>query len=92
MLAGRSSVDQSALTGESMPIDKGVGDAVYTGTVNAKVFLGDYLDFQVKVADFVLLARAHPSLRTPAGETIHVRMKEEKCVAIPEAAAPRIAA
>jgi P-type Cu+ transporter len=34
VMAGRSSVDQSALTGESMPIDKGVGDSVFTGTVN----------------------------------------------------------
>jgi Cu+-exporting ATPase len=34
VLVGRSSVDQSALTGESMPVDKGVGDAVFTGTVN----------------------------------------------------------
>src|SRR5205085_8781726 len=34
VLAGRSSVDQSALTGESMSIDKGVGDPVFTGTVN----------------------------------------------------------
>jgi Cu+-exporting ATPase len=34
VVAGRSSVDQSALTGESMPVDKGVGDPVFTGTVN----------------------------------------------------------
>jgi P-type Cu+ transporter len=34
ILVGRSSVDQSALTGESMPVDKGVGDSVFTGTVN----------------------------------------------------------
>ena len=34
VLAGRSSVDQSALTGESMPVDKGPGDSVFTGTVN----------------------------------------------------------
>ncbi len=32
--AGHSTVDQSALTGESLPIDKGPGDAVYSGTVN----------------------------------------------------------
>jgi Cu+-exporting ATPase len=31
---GRSAVDQAALTGESLPVDKGVGDAVYTGTIN----------------------------------------------------------
>src|SRR5205823_265663 len=34
VIAGRSSVDQSALTGESPPIDKGEGDPVYTGTMN----------------------------------------------------------
>ncbi len=34
VLVGRSSVDQSALTGESVPVDKGVGDPVFTGTVN----------------------------------------------------------
>jgi Cu+-exporting ATPase len=32
--AGRSSVDQSALTGESLPLDRGPGDAVFTGTLN----------------------------------------------------------
>ncbi|MGE3819657.1 MAG: cation-translocating P-type ATPase family protein, partial [Isosphaeraceae bacterium] len=32
--AGRSAVDQSILTGESLPIDKGEGDPVFTGTFN----------------------------------------------------------
>ncbi len=68
------------------------GDNICVGTVDAKVFLGDYLDFQVKVGEFVLLARVHPSLRTPTGDAIHVRMRAEKCVAIPEAGAPRVAA
>jgi len=67
-------------------------DNVCRGTVEAKVFLGDYLDFQVKVGDSLLLARVHPSLRTPTGDAIHVRMQAEKCVAIAEAAAPRAAA
>jgi Cu+-exporting ATPase len=31
---GRSTVDQSPLTGESLPIDKGPGDPVFTGTLN----------------------------------------------------------
>ena len=34
VVSGRSGVDQSALTGESMPVDKGPGDPVFTGTVN----------------------------------------------------------
>jgi len=32
---GRSAVDQSPITGESLPVDKGPGDPVYAGTVNA---------------------------------------------------------
>ena len=32
--AGASSVDESMLTGESLPVDKAVGDAAYGGTVN----------------------------------------------------------
>jgi hypothetical protein len=28
------------------------------------------------------LAKAHPSLRTPTGDSIYVRMKADKCVAI----------
>jgi iron(III) transport system ATP-binding protein len=59
------------------------GENVCKATVLAKDFLGEYLDFHVKVGDVVLQARAHPSLRTPTGDTIFVRMRSEKCVAIP---------
>ena len=61
------------------------GTNVITGTVYAKAFFGEYLDFQVKVGESVLLARAHPSLRTPIGGPIHMRMRAEKCIAIPSA-------
>ena len=59
------------------------GENVYKGTVSAKDFLGDYLDFHVRVGDVVLQAKAHPSLRTPTGDSIYLRMKAHKCVAIP---------
>jgi iron(III) transport system ATP-binding protein len=69
------------------------GDNICKAIVTAKDFLGEHLDFQVKVGDVVLLARAHPSLRTPVGDPIYLRMKAEKCVAIPApAAAPSVAA
>jgi iron(III) transport system ATP-binding protein len=67
-------------------------DNICVGTVAAKAFLGDYLDFQVKVGDSVLLARVHPSLRTPTGDSIHVRMRAEKCVAIADIAGSKVAA
>jgi len=65
------------------------GENVIRATVHAKDFLGEYLDFHVKVGDVVLQARAHPSLRTPAGDPIYVRMKAEKCVAIPSDMTPK---
>lgn len=34
LLAGQSALDESPLTGESLPVDKGVGDEVYAGTIN----------------------------------------------------------
>ena len=36
---GESSVDQAAITGESIPVAKGVGDAVYAGTRNTDGYL-----------------------------------------------------
>ncbi len=34
VIDGNSSVNQSAMTGESLPVDKKVGDSVYAGTIN----------------------------------------------------------
>lgn len=34
ILAGETSVDQSIMTGESIPVDKGTGEEVYCGTIN----------------------------------------------------------
>ena len=34
ILTGFSSVDESAITGESVPVDKGIGDPVHSGTLN----------------------------------------------------------
>ncbi|MFW6448126.1 MAG: heavy metal translocating P-type ATPase [Halobacteriota archaeon] len=39
VLEGESAVDQSPITGESVPVDKVPGDAVYAGTINASGYL-----------------------------------------------------
>ncbi len=59
------------------------GQNACQGRVEAKVFLGECVDFQVRIGETLLLARAHPSLRTPVGENIHLTMDPEKCIAIP---------
>ncbi len=64
------------------PPEAAAGENVCKGIVAAKDFLGDYLDFHVRVGDVVVQAKAHPSLRTPTGDPIHLRMKAEKCIAI----------
>ena len=55
---------------------------VREGIVDQKVFLGEVLDFQVKLGDRILLSRQHPSLRTPVGNPIFIQLDPEKCVAL----------
>jgi iron(III) transport system ATP-binding protein len=73
------------------PLVAAADENVCHATVAAKDFLGEYLDFHVTVGDVVLQSRAHPSLRTPTGDLIYVRMKAEKCVAIPTDMTPQSA-
>jgi iron(III) transport system ATP-binding protein len=56
------------------------GDNVWQGTVEQKVFLGEAIDFRVTVGARSLLSRQHPTLRTPVGGAIFVRVNPEKCV------------
>jgi iron(III) transport system ATP-binding protein len=67
---------------DEAPQPRTQGDNFCSGTVEAKV--GDTMDFRVKIGDFIVLARVHPSLRTPVGDRVYVRMKAEKCIAVPD--------
>ena len=61
---------------------KPAGDNVWQGRVDQKVFLGEAVDFQVKVGTRTLLSRQHPTLRTKVGEVIFVRLDPEKCIVL----------
>ena len=53
--------------------------------VEQKVFLGETLDFQVKVGSRTLLSRAHPSVRARIGERVWARIHPNKSMAMPAA-------
>ena len=60
--------------------------------VDQKVFLGEAMDFQIKVGASRLLSRTHPSVRTSIGQPIWARIDPNKCVAMPAALELRSAA
>jgi iron(III) transport system ATP-binding protein len=55
---------------------------VIEGKVDLKVFLGEYLDYQIVIGDQRVLARAHPSFKAGVGESVFIRMSPEKCITI----------
>jgi len=58
------------------------GENVWEGHVEQKVFLGEAVDFQVKVGARTLLSRRHPTLRTKVGEPIFVQLAPDKCTVL----------
>jgi iron(III) transport system ATP-binding protein len=55
---------------------------VWPASVEQKVFLGEAIDFRVKVGPRELFSRSHPRLRTPVGGAIFVQLNPEKCVVL----------
>ncbi|WP_312515254.1 heavy metal translocating P-type ATPase [Anaerospora sp.] len=51
---GYSAVDQASITGESIPVDKGIGDEVFAGTINGQ---GALVIEVMKPAEATLLAK-----------------------------------
>lgn len=63
-------------------LERPVAANVIEATLFTKIFLGEYLDFQLKVADIYLQARVHPSLRIETGHRVYMTIEPEKCVAL----------
>jgi iron(III) transport system ATP-binding protein len=74
---------------EDRPADMG---NVWRTTVDQKIFLGEAMDFRLKVGDRMLLSRAHPTVRTPIGHDTWVRIDPSKVIAMRASAEHRAAA
>ena len=63
VLAGSGAVDQSALTGESVPVEKKVGDTVAAATINTEGYLeirADKVGSDTTLAQVIRLVPRHP--------------------------------
>jgi iron(III) transport system ATP-binding protein len=54
------------------------------GIVDTRVFLGECVDFEIRVGSERLIARGHPSLKSGVGEPIFLRLNPDKCMALPD--------
>jgi iron(III) transport system ATP-binding protein len=78
--------DRVVLT--TRPEDVELSDAQPSGgnrwvaSVDQKVYLGESIDFRVKIGTRVLLARVHPRRTTRIGEYLHVAIAPEKLLAL----------
>ena len=65
---------------------------VMHGMVDQKVFIGEAMDWQLKVGQRIVMSRSHPSIRTPIGQPTYAFVDPAKCVAMPAAAELKAAA
>lgn len=79
VLAGHSSVDQAPITGESLPVEKSVGDEVYAGTINQE----GALEFAVtSVASQSQLARIIHAVESAQGAKAPLQRQIDRFAAI----------
>ena len=66
ILAGHSSIDESMLTGESLPVEKGPSQTVSAGTLNTT---GSFEMRATRVGESTVLAQDHRSRQTRASQS-----------------------
>ena len=73
VIDGHSMVNQAAITGESIPVEKNIGDGVYAGTINGHGFL----EIQVtkvfkdtKLSNIIRLIQEAQSKKAPIQQTV----------------------
>ncbi len=76
---GRASVDQSALTGESVPVEKTVGDTVAAATINTE----GYLEFRAdKVGEDTTLAQVIRMVEEAGGSKAPIARLADKIASV----------
>jgi iron(III) transport system ATP-binding protein len=60
--------------------------------VDQKVFIGEAMEWQIKIGHRTLLSKTHPSIRTPIGQPVWAQISPSQCVAMPAAAELKAAA
>jgi len=56
--------------------------SVLTGTVEQATFLGESVEYQVRVGNETLVSRQHPAVDFRTGSEVSVRLQAQRCVAI----------
>jgi iron(III) transport system ATP-binding protein len=73
--------------------NKPAGDInTWHAMVDQKVFIGEAMEWQIKIGQRTLLSKTHPSIRTPIGQPVWAQISPSQCVAMPAAAELKAAA
>jgi P-type Cu2+ transporter len=79
IVSGFSSLDESTLTGESIPVDKSAGDMVFAGTLN---FNGSFILKSKKVGSETVLSKITGMVRQAQGSKAPVQKTVDKVAGI----------
>ncbi|MDR3242320.1 MAG: heavy metal translocating P-type ATPase [Clostridiales Family XIII bacterium] len=75
IIEGRTAIDESMLTGESMPVDKKAGDAVYAASLNANGairFRADKIGSDTALAQIIRLVEEAQGSKAPIAQTADI--------------------